>query len=455
MVQWQCPNLGIKPVTSGSQAKLLDQYAALIFTNPPVIYECIRRCCFLNEDECSGYVVYVVGQSGGRTVCDVVVCVTPPPPPPPHTHTHTHTDGPAPVAPTSSPRVHTVDDFVPDDGLDRSFLDDGASGAAAKAKDRQRAAVNADSDSDGEGRGGNPMVAGFQDDLDTDDEAPPKPLPPAAVPSLGVTLSSDEEDNQRGSHDQYLHNAPNSKPSTVKASRPQEKGPPSPPQQRPSGLRTDPGSLSLTLTPTPVPTQPPHHGQKKGGTTEAMSDSEPESAPAQQVLSFVMDDPDFDSRSFDLQKTPKVSFPARDDLPDLSDDDFVLAPALAPEPLKPTPAFISSNDIDLFGLGLEASPATKSRDSSDELEDKDSKHSSKEKKKKKKKSKEEEDKNGKKRHKHKKKEREDAGSGDDKEKGKEKDKKKEKKKSKTKKAGDVDDLEAFLAGGEGGDYEEL
>ncbi|KAI1882481.1 hypothetical protein AGOR_G00251210 [Albula goreensis] len=333
-------------------------------------------------------------------------------------------DGPAPVAPTSSPRVHNVDDFVPDDGLDRSFLDDGASGAAAKAKDRQRAAVTADSDSDGEGRGGNPMVAGFQDDLDTDDEAPPKPLPPAAVPSLGVTLSSDEEDNQRGSHDQYLHNAPNSKPSTVKASRPLEKGLPSPPQQRPSGLRTDPGSLSLTLTPTPVPTQPPHHGQKKGGATGAMSDSEPESAPAQQVLSFVVDDPDFDSGGFDLQKTPKVSFPARDNLPDLSDDDF-------------------------------ASPATKSRDSSDELEDKDSKHSSKEKKKKKKKSKEEEDKNGKKRHKHKKKEREDAGSGDDKEKGKEKDKKKEKKKSKTKKAGDVDDLEAFLAGGEGGDYEEL
>lgn len=56
------------------------------------------------------------------------------------------------------------------------------------------------------------MVTGFQDDLDPDDQAPPKALPVVAVPSAGVTLSSDEEDGrlcQPLSHD--LHNAPDSK----------------------------------------------------------------------------------------------------------------------------------------------------------------------------------------------------------------------------------------------------
>lgn len=54
--------------------------------------------------------------------------------------------------------------------------------------------------SDGEGRGGNPLVSGFQDDLDPDDrESAAKPLPPAAAASLGVTLSSDEEDNAKPS----------------------------------------------------------------------------------------------------------------------------------------------------------------------------------------------------------------------------------------------------------------
>lgn len=66
----------------------------------------------------------------------------------------------------------------------------------------------------------------------------------------------------------------------------------------------------------------------------------------------------------------------------------------------------------------------------------------------------EDEKSSKKRHKHKKKEKDEAGTGDEKE-------KKKKKSSRTKKAGTVDDLEAFLAGGdgpgnsEGGDYEEL
>ncbi|KAJ8339421.1 hypothetical protein SKAU_G00362070 [Synaphobranchus kaupii] len=306
-------------------------------------------------------------------------------------------DSCGPVAPQGPQRVQNVDDFVPDAALDQNFLDDGL---ATKTKARPQTAVTVDSDSDGEGRGGNPMVAGFQDDLDPEDKAPPKPLPPATVPSLGVTLSSDEEDVQRPPSLSQFHSAPDSK-------------------------------------------------QKKGraAVIAMSSDSDPKAPPAVQMLSFVMDDPEIE-RS-DLKKGPKVSFPIRDELPDLSDDDF--PPAMAPEPLKPTiESFSSLNDIDLFGLGLRESTA-KGKDSSEEQEDKESKHSSKEKKKKKK-SKEEEDKNSKKRHKHKKKDGEDVGTGDEKEK---------KKKSRTKKARAVDDLEAFLAGEEwpakteGGDYELL
>lgn len=59
--------------------------------------------------------------------------------------------------------VKSVEDFVPDDGgLDASFLDD-----AKEVKDiTMKAGDSGDSDSD---EGGNPMVMGFQDDLDSDD----------------------------------------------------------------------------------------------------------------------------------------------------------------------------------------------------------------------------------------------------------------------------------------------
>lgn len=69
-----------------------------------------------------------------------------------------------------------------------------------------------------------------------------------------------------------------------------------------------------------------------------------------------------------------------------------------------------------------------------------------------------EEKSSKKKHKNKKKEREEAADAGE---GEEKEKEKKKKKSRSKKAGEMDDLEAFLAGGAGsakreeGDYEEL
>ncbi|XP_078106049.1 rab-like protein 6 isoform X2 [Sander vitreus] len=350
---------------------------------------------------------------------------------------------PASEAPSSAPdeppasvcpaKVQSVDDFMPDERLDKSFLEDSL---PPRTKPPQRAAAM-DSDSDGESRG-NPMVSGFQDELDPDDTEPGLPQPRTLPLSKDITLTSDEDEvAQAGpviTQDQDLDSEHELKAPVIHITKPKvaPKGP----------------SISLTLT--PAAEQPPRHlARKKGGAARAEdSDSEPEAPVAQQMLSFVMDDPDFESEASDTPKITKETFPVRDELlSDLSDDDLQLANVA--EPLKPTViSFKHKDDTDLFGLGIkEEAPAAK--DSSEEQEGKESKQSSKEKKKKKKKSKEEDEKN-KKKHKHKKKEKDEDAAGDE----------KKKKKSRTKKT-EVDELEDFLGGGAGsikrddGDYEEL
>ncbi len=64
--------------------------------------------------------------------------------------------------------------------------------------------------------------------------------------------------------------------------------------------------ISLTLT--PAAEQPgQHQGKKKGNTPKAEdSDTDPEAPVAQQMLSFVMDDPDFESEASDTPKIAKV-----------------------------------------------------------------------------------------------------------------------------------------------------
>ncbi|XP_076140964.1 rab-like protein 6 [Alosa pseudoharengus] len=359
------------------------------------------------------------------------------------------------TAGTSQPtgKVQSVDDFMPELGLDKSFLEDGGT-SAAKSRQKARHTATLDSDSDGEGRGGNPLVSGFQDDLDPDDRvAAAQPLPQVAAPSLDVTLTSDEEEEV--------------KPSTAAAAAYQDK------RGSSAGADLKGFSMNSVLKPQPAKTKaverlatlktkaaspaPQRQAKKTGGAVEAESSDSDHGGPvAKQMLSFVMDDPDFESEDVEIPKAKKESFPGPDDLSDRSDDCFGLTGH--PEPPKASAlSFKSHNsDIDLFGLAFNETPS-KSKDSSEDQEDNESRHSGKEKKKKKKKSKEEEEKSSKKRHKHKKKEREDSGTGDEKDKEKEK----KKKKSKTKKASNVDDLEAFLAGGDGpsrsggGDYEEL
>ncbi|CAJ1068746.1 rab-like protein 6 isoform X2 [Xyrichtys novacula] len=351
-------------------------------------------------------------------------------------------DPPAQVCPS---KVQSVDDFVPDEGLDRSFLEDSL---PSKNKVPQPAPASAmDSDSDGEGKG-NPMVSGFQDELDPDDNEPSLPQPKSLPPSKDITLTSDEEEGVTKAptitQDQDLDSEPDLKAPEILVTKPKVASKP----PEPRGQTAAP--ISLTLT--PAAEQPiRHQGKKKGSTPKAEdSDTDPEAPVAQQMLSFVMDDPDFESEASDTPKIAKESFPIRDELlSDLSDDDLQLSKV--PEPLKPTViSFKHKDDTDLFGLGFqeEAPPA---KDSSEDQEDKESKHPSKDKKKKKKKSKEEDEKS-KKKHKHKKKEKDDTASVDEKE--------KKKKKSRPKKT-DVDELEDFLGGGAGsvkrddGDYEEL
>ncbi|XP_074493659.1 rab-like protein 6 isoform X1 [Sebastes fasciatus] len=348
-------------------------------------------------------------------------------------------DPPAPACPG---KVQSVDDFVPDERLDRSFLDDSL---PSKTK-KPQPAPTVDSDSDGEDRG-NPMVSGFHDDLDLDDTEPSLPQPKTLPLSKDIALTSDEEEGVPAAPTitqvQDLDSEPELKAPVIHITKLKvaSKAP------EPRGQSAAP--ISLTLTPA-AEQLPRHQGKKKGGTPKAEdSDTDPEAPVAHQMLSFIMDDPDFESEASDTPKIVKDLFPLRDELlSDLSDDDLQLAKV--PELLKPTViSFKHKDDTDLFGLGIqEEAPAAK--DSSEEQDEKESKLASKDKKKKKKKIKEEDEKN-KKKHKHKKKEKEEvAPAGDE----------KKKKKSRTKKT-DVDELEDFLGGGAGsikrddGDYEEL
>ncbi|NXH21694.1 RABL6 protein, partial [Bucco capensis] len=374
-----------------------------------------------------------------------------------------------PPHPAAPPEVQSVEDFVPDDSLDRSFLEDLA---PQKDKGKAQPKHRVDSESDEEVPGGNPMVAGFQDYLDLDYKIPSRPMLAAEqVPSKNVTLSSEEEEeeevkdykvilipgkdinieqeNKRSSRNSVK---PQSEAVFTKATdpKPPDTLPPHSGSERNSSSNINTSMTAAAASPAPVQA-PKTTSQSKGHALKQKvvkeekleeSDSDQEGPIATQMLSFVMDDPDFESEDSDSQKKKMDEFPVREDLSEISDDDTSLAKP--PQPVKSTVhTFKLKNDSDLFGLGLEE---TCPKESSEE-----DKQSSKEKKKKKKKSKEEEEKSVKKKSKHKK------------SKEKEESKEKKKKKKSKEKNSEIDELEAFLGGGGastsklqgGGDYEEL
>lgn len=343
---------------------------------------------------------------------------------------------PEPAPATEAPaKVQNVEDFVPEDSLDRSFLED-----TAPAKDEKRLGARGppDSDSDGETPAGNPMVAGFQDDVDLEDKPPSRPLPPTGrAHSEDITLSSEEEAEEGAGHPKAAVLAPQKCPepetrrsSTRAAGPPRDAAPRKAEPRRPGGTKARP--------------EGPSRGLEEGTDQPASSESDTEGPIAAQMLSFVMDDPDFESDS-DAQRRAG-EFPVREDLSDLTDEEA--GPVQPPAPPKPlAPSFRLKDDSDLFGLGLEE-PGRK--DSSEE--DKKGRPPAKEKKKKKKKGKEEEDKAAKKRSKHKRsRERADDKGRDER-----------RRRPRGPQRTALDELEAFLGGGApggplrgGGDYEAL
>ncbi|NXV52514.1 RABL6 protein, partial [Uria aalge] len=311
-----------------------------------------------------------------------------------------------PAHPEAPAKVQSVEDFVPDDSLDHSFLEDPT---PQKDKGKPQTKHRVDSESDGEAPGGNPMVAGFQDDLDLDDKIPSRPMLAAErVPSKNVTLSSEEEEEEVKDSKVLLIPGDNidteqeKKRSSRNSLKPQSEAiltkatDPKPPDGLPprSGSERNSSSKLNTSLPAPAATTPAAAqapkttSQSKGHALKQKvvkeekpeeSDSDQEGPIATQMLSFVMDDPDFESEDSDSQKKKMDEFPVWEDLSEISDDDTSLAkPA---QPVKSTVhSFKLKNDADLFGLGLEE---TGPKESSEE-----DKQASKEKKKKKKKSKE-------------------------------------------------------------------
>uniref|UniRef100_A0A670YI10 Rab-like protein 6 n=1 Tax=Pseudonaja textilis TaxID=8673 RepID=A0A670YI10_PSETE len=262
-----------------------------------------------------------------------------------------------PVLPAVAPsKVQSVEDFVPDESLDHSFLEDPILQREKGGKPAGKAP--ADSDSDREAPGGNPLVAGFQDDLDLDERLFNKPpLAAELVPSKNVNLSSEEEE-------------PSSKlsPLALPTSSTELKSPAGQPLLGQSKCMMAAGGPEAR-----PPAAPSASKQQESG-------SDSEGPFAVQMLSFVMDDPDFESEESESQRK-RPEFPVREDLSDLSEED---PPSRPTQLSKPAPrSFRVKNEADLFGLGLDTAVG---RESSEEAADKE-KQTLKEKKKKKKRAK--------------------------------------------------------------------
>lgn len=74
-------------------------------------------------------------------------------------------------------------------------------------------------------------------------------------------------------------------------------------------LLLTPAPISLTLTPTAEQPISRQQGKNKGAAPKAEdSDTDTETPVAQQMLSFVMDDPDFESDISDTPQVTKVRF---------------------------------------------------------------------------------------------------------------------------------------------------
>ncbi|XP_048414923.1 rab-like protein 6 [Stegostoma tigrinum] len=382
----------------------------------------------------------------------------------------TKADTTSPISPEGEVKTQNVDDFAPDEGIDKSFLED------PPPQKESNCGTQQDSDSDGE-RKGNPMVTDFQDDLDLDDQMLQDPSVKSQIPSKNITLSSDEDESAK------VTVCPDSpKRASKSLLKSQGRAPTKAFKQDLSisssaiksasslsgnSFLTSAPPLASPLIPVPASLHTTEgKGQSKLTTQECgeSSESDLEGPIAKQLLSFVMDDPDFESDDSNRKNTTET-FPVREDSSELSNDEFSLGKLSVP--VKPsTQTKKQTTDFDLFGLGIDTKTPAAPESSNEE---KTSKGSSKEKKKKKKKTREEDEKLEKKRHKPRKskeKEKDETEERPKKEKQVTSDDKRRRKKVKTKDKADEDmeDLEKFLIGSGdshvvrskgSGDYEEL
>ncbi|XP_060126413.1 rab-like protein 6 isoform X1 [Zootoca vivipara] len=317
------------------------------------------------------------------------------------------TEGPPPLTPDPSvPPAPTVEDFAPDDSLEGSFLED-------PGPSRHKGAPSA-----------GPPESNSRHD------APRSPglVSGTAPPGKDGALSSEEDEEGRPTAFAILGDE------DIAPELEGEKCPPSPSLRSPPQLEPTPDALSGLPTAPRPPAQAPPPGAKG-----EESESDPEGPVAAQMLSFVLDDPDFESdASAGVVKARGDKFPDLSDLSDASD------PGGHPPPPPTLSSFRPKKDeADLFGLGLD-----KPRRKESSEEDQDKPPSKEKKKKKKKRSGKEDEKSARKKSRPKKGKEEEDGARRTKAKGK----------------GDnaIDELEAFLGGGGGagtarggGDYEEL
>nr|XP_050022743.1 rab-like protein 6 [Dermacentor andersoni] len=186
---------------------------------------------------------------------------------------------------SSAMAVHNVDDFVPDgDASFNSFLEerDADTGAAASS------ALDDESVSDEDDSGGNPLVTGFQDDVDPEDFRPGRAAGdlPASVVPVSHRDSQDEEDALCGVSNSAREPSEESFLSREEISREDPDGTSSPaaPENVPTEQATfwsmpseDLNFLEKRYTGLPPQldkaTSVPKHQQKLGGASGAASDT--------------------------------------------------------------------------------------------------------------------------------------------------------------------------------------
>lgn len=187
---------------------------------------------------------------------------------------------------SSSLAVHNVDDFVPDgDASFHSFLEErDVDGAAAASS-----ALDDESASDEDDSGGNPLVTGFQDDVDPEDFRPGRAAGdlPAPVVPVGHGDSQDEEDALCGGGNSAREPSEESFLSREEISREDPDGTSSPaaPENAPTEQAStfwsmpseDLNFLEKRYTGLPPQldkaTSVPKHQQKLGGASGAASDT--------------------------------------------------------------------------------------------------------------------------------------------------------------------------------------